>query len=312
MARTKAELQFDTFADFPVEWSVNILYIATDTLVAYIWDWNSYEPIWWGGWGSWDVTWPASSTDQNIAVFDWITGKIIEDGEIGKDTLALICNDQHAITNYTFDGTERRNGGYLCNTTSANTTVNINADLFDTGTEFIFCKGVDDAYTVTLDAWAWNNINGSQTIVMTYYNEFIQLIKDGANTWKAIQTLPKNSIVTPTNTVTLTNKRITKRVVTVTQSATPTYNTDNGDVFKITGLAQAITSMTSWLTGTPVEWDMIKFEITDDGTARAITWGASFEASTVSLPTTTVISTRLDVLFSWNATTSKWRCLASA
>ena len=78
MARTKAELQFDTFADFPLNWSANILYIATDTLVAYIWDWNSYEAIWWGWWGSWDVTWPASATDWVPALFNWTTWKLLK------------------------------------------------------------------------------------------------------------------------------------------------------------------------------------------------------------------------------------------
>lgn len=114
------------------------------------------------------------------------------------------------------------------------------------------------------------------------------------------------------STNTLTNKRVTKRAPTVTQSATPTINTDNTDVAHITGLAQAITSMTTNLTGTPVEGDTLRIDITDNGTARAITWGTSFEASTVALPTTTVISTRLDIGFFWNTVTSKWRVVAVA
>lgn len=114
------------------------------------------------------------------------------------------------------------------------------------------------------------------------------------------------------STNTLTNKRVTKRTPAVTQSATPTINTDNTDVAHITGLAQAITSMTTNLSGTPVEGDTLRIDITDNGTARAITWGTSFEASTVALPTTTVISTRLDVGFFWNTVTSKWRCVAVA
>lgn len=28
----------------------------------------------------WDVKWPASSTDGNLAVFDWTTGKLLKDG----------------------------------------------------------------------------------------------------------------------------------------------------------------------------------------------------------------------------------------
>lgn len=99
------------------------------------------------------------------------------------------------------------------------------------------------------------------------------------------------------------------RLGTVASSATPTINTDVVEVFTITALAAAITSMTTNLSGTPTDGQRLHIAITDNGSARAIAWGASFEASTVALPTTTVISTRLDVDFIWNAATSKWRCL---
>jgi len=118
--------------------------------------------------------------------------------------------------------------------------------------------------------------------------------------------------VTLADTQTLTNKRITKRTGTVTSHATPTINTDNVDYYSVTALAAAITSMTTNLSGTPVDAQTLWLSFTDDGTARAIAWGASFEASTTALPTTTVISARLDVGFVWNTVTSKWRCLAAA
>lgn len=106
----------------------------------------------------------------------------------------------------------------------------------------------------------------------------------------------------------LSKRRGKIKVTTATSSATPTINTDNFDMLRITAQAAAITSMTTNLTGTPEDGDTLIVSITDNGTARAITWGASFESSgTVTLPTTTVISTRLDVAFIWNATTSKWR-----
>lgn len=120
------------------------------------------------------------------------------------------------------------------------------------------------------------------------------------------------SLVTLTGTQTLTNKRKTRRVVTITQSATPTINTDNTDVASITGLAQAITSMTTNLSGTPTDGDLLEVRITDNGTARGITWGSSFESTTVTLPTTTVISTMLRVGFEWNSTASKWDCIGIA
>ena len=121
-----------------------------------------------------------------------------------------------------------------------------------------------------------------------------------------------SQVVGTTDTNTLTNKRITARSGTVASSATPTINTDNVDYYSITALAAAITSFTTNLSGTPTIGQTLWISITDNGTARAITWGATFEASTIALPTTTVISTRLDVAFIWNEATSKWRCVGTA
>lgn len=105
--------------------------------------------------------------------------------------------------------------------------------------------------------------------------------------------------------------RIPPRVGTTTSSATPTINTDNVDYYSLTAQAADITSFTSNLSGTPTSGQKLWISITGTG-ARAITWGASFEASTVALPTTTVSTNRLDVGFTWNSVTSKWRCVATA
>ena len=110
---------------------------------------------------------------------------------------------------------------------------------------------------------------------------------------------------------TLTNKRVTPRVSSETSSATPTINVDNVDAHSITALATAITSMTTNLSGTPTNFQKLIIRIKDNGTARAITWGASFEAKGVALPTTTVISKVLTVGFIYDTVTSKWGCVAS-
>lgn len=94
-------------------------------------------------------------------------------------------------------------------------------------------------------------------------------------------------------------------------SATPAIDTDNYDIVHITAQTAAITSFSSGLTGTPQDGDTLRISITGT-TAIALTWGASFEASTVALPTTTISTDRLDVGFLWNTETSKWRCVAVA
>jgi len=120
------------------------------------------------------------------------------------------------------------------------------------------------------------------------------------------------SLVTVDGTQTLTNKRITKRVLALSaNSATPAINTDLYDVVHITAQTAAITSFTTNLTGTPVDGDTLRISVT--GTAAvALTFGASFEASTVALSTTTVTTARLDMGFFWNTETSKWRQTAQA
>jgi hypothetical protein len=136
---------------------------------------------------------------------------------------------------------------------------------------------------------------------------------DTSNNLNVLGSYTANSVAVPTisSTSTLTNKRVTPRVSTTTSSATPTINTDNVDVYGLTAQAVDITSFSTNLSGTPTDGQLLRIYIVGTA-ARAITWGASFEASTTALPTTTVTTNRLDVGFVWNAATSKWRCLASA
>jgi hypothetical protein len=124
--------------------------------------------------------------------------------------------------------------------------------------------------------------------------------------------LADSKYVRSDETATLTNKRITPRVTSEASSATPTINTDNSDCHSITALATDVTSMTTNLSGTPTNFQKLIIRIKDNGTARAITWGASFEAKGVALPTTTVISKVLTVGFIYDTVTSKWGCVASA
>lgn len=102
------------------------------------------------------------------------------------------------------------------------------------------------------------------------------------------------------------------RVLLITSSATPTINTNNYDAVTITALATNIISFTTGLTGTPSNFDKLLIRIKDNGTARTLAWGASFEAKGVALPTTTVISKVLTVGFIYDSVTAKWGCVSSA
>lgn len=130
------------------------------------------------------------------------------------------------------------------------------------------------------------------------------------DTW-ATKTPPSGTAVGTTDTQTLTNKKVQPRVVAVTSNATPTYNTDNGDIFRISSLAAAITSMVTNKTGTPYDGQEMDWEFLDDGTARAITCGADFVSGPATIPTTTIVNKWLFIKWRWSTSRSKWICMAA-
>jgi hypothetical protein len=128
-------------------------------------------------------------------------------------------------------------------------------------------------------------------------------------------TLPTSTdtLVARATTDTLTNKWIQPRVLALSaNAAAPAINTDSYDMVVITSQTATITSFTTNLTGTPVNGQKLWISITGTASVAITTWGASFESSTVTLPTTTTSTNRLDVGFVWNVATSKWRCVATA
>lgn len=110
-------------------------------------------------------------------------------------------------------------------------------------------------------------------------------------------------------TATLTNKRITKREGTTSSTSSLTINSDQYDIYTVTGLGEAITINEP--TGTPTQGQPLLIRIKDNGTARAITWNAAFKVIGVSLPTTTVIN-KLNYIFCvYNSTSLQWDVLGS-
>ena len=101
---------------------------------------------------------------------------------------------------------------------------------------------------------------------------------------------------------------VAPRVSSETSSATPTINTDNVDAHSITALATAITSFTTNLSGTPTNFQKLLIRIKDDGTARALSFGASFGNGSATLPTTTVAGKTLLVALIYDSVDSKWYC----
>lgn len=101
------------------------------------------------------------------------------------------------------------------------------------------------------------------------------------------------------------------RILTITSSATPTINTDSYDCVTITAQAAAITSMTTNRTGTINNFQQLEIRIKDDGTARAITWGADFSSGIATLPTTTILGKTLVVYLEGDTVTGDFMCMST-
>ncbi len=125
-------------------------------------------------------------------------------------------------------------------------------------------------------------------------------------------TLPAgvDTLVARTSTDTLTNKRVTPRTGTSTPiPGTVTIPTDSFDAYDVTLPSGGTFTMAA--SGTPTADQMLHVSFQNSSGTSTLTWGSSFEASTVTLPATTS-TTRLDLKFVWNTATSKWRLILKA
>lgn len=98
--------------------------------------------------------------------------------------------------------------------------------------------------------------------------------------------------------------------VSVASTTTPTPTGDRKlNEYYVTALASATTF--SAPSGTPTNGNKLIIRIQDNASAQTISWNAIYEASGVSLPTTTTSGKKMYVGFIYNSTDSKWDCVAS-
>ncbi len=116
------------------------------------------------------------------------------------------------------------------------------------------------------------------------------------------------SVVIPTvsSTNTLTNKRITQRVVTTTDDASAAIDVDVTDVYELSAVANATTFT---LTGTPTDGQKLIVRFKDAGVAKGLTW-TGFTAIGITLPTTTVASKWGYVGCVYNLVATQWQAIA--
>jgi hypothetical protein len=125
-------------------------------------------------------------------------------------------------------------------------------------------------------------------------------------------TLPDatTTVVGTDATQTLTNKRVDPRVVSAASASSLTPSIATADIYAYTALAAGLTINAP--TGTPVDGNRLVFRLLDNGTARALTWNATYTAIGVTLPTTTVANKTTYVGCIYNANNTRWDVIAVA
>jgi hypothetical protein len=126
-------------------------------------------------------------------------------------------------------------------------------------------------------------------------------ITNTAATLSDTQTLTNKTIIASTNVLTETT--------TVESSATPTPTGGSlRNALYVTALAAAAEFQEP--SGTPANGNTLIIRVTDDGTARALTYDAIYQGIGVDLPSTTTASKTIYMGFIYNSTAVKWDCLA--
>lgn len=155
-------------------------------------------------------------------------------------------------------------------------------------------------------------IDSSNRLCWKGENGFVRTFDGTANTADRVYTLQDRNGIIADDTDLAARLRRDPLVTSIVSNANPTVNSDTCDFVTITALAVNITSMTTNLTGTPGNGRVLTYRIKDDGTARTIGWGASFENKGGTLPPTTVAGKVVTVGLRYDTVTAKFGCVAVA
>jgi len=158
----------DTAPTDPTEW---MLWYDTTTSKLKVYDWTQWNEVGTGWAGTGDVVWPSSATDWHLAVFDWVTGKLIKDWWAVPEWVPSWWNNWDVLTNVSWTPTWQAPSGWgstIEYVTQAEYTALLPWAESDGKHYFIYSKGGWQPWANTLVylplewdvddySWNWNN-----------------------------------------------------------------------------------------------------------------------------------------------------------
>lgn len=277
-----------------------------------------------------DTTDAATGTTKKLTVTNLFTSPVLTTPNIGVATATSV--NKVAITAPASGSTLTIIDG---KTLTANKTMSLTAAddtgvyTFPTGTKTLLATdgagtsltGIPYTLTgtanqITLSAGTGNiTLSLPQSIATSSNPQFATLelgnASDTTLSRSAAGVLAVEGIVIPSisSTNTLTNKAITKRVVTTTDDTTAVIDVTITDDYELSAIANNTTFST---TGSPTDGQVLVIRWKDAGVSKTLTWDAIFVAVGVTLPAATTAGKWQYVGCKYNSGAAKFHAIAVA
>ena len=269
--------------------------VINDKLKEIVIPWN-----WWGwsnsSWWSWDVTWPASSTDWVPALFDWTTWKLLKNSTPTGTGNPVLQTSPSFVTSIIWSATMAvmNTVSTVINAFGAATTLNIGWTPTTAVTHTYSGNATATAETKTVNlgtgwaSWSTTNVNIWSA--------------NGWTTNIASPTLQNNWVVVPTisSTSTLSNKRLTKPIIdgsvqwvtSDTDWATITFDMASSNMHTVTLWGNRTLVLSNVSVG-----QVFTIRLQQDATwSRTVTWFTTIKRAWWTAPTLTTTASKADLL----------------